>query len=382
MIHLRDAIAGLLIGAALIASHPAACAAADLSLGGTLAIRGDYNDFRAAAPPGAAATGLAEDFRLELTAGSGENASVVIVLDASSLDPGAILLHRAYLDLSFSPGVFLRLGRQKIAWGTGFAWNPTNYLGADKNRADLSADSPGVDALDLEAGWEKIAGAVVIRPADNPGDWGLAGRIGLTSLDLSLSGFVQGDRKGAGGDISLTAGDWVVHAEAAWKAGAQRAYVHDAGGIHEILTRPAGEYYFHGVLGAYRNFSGGWFALIEYYHNGEGWTGAEAAAYFAADPAIRSDPLLAADFGGELRRNYLFCQAHKEGFLHDGAAAGLSLLFNLDDGSRFLAPELSYAWKQDVRLHLRAGLFQGAAESEFGSLPAAGTFAAEVEMSF
>lgn len=372
----------LLIAALLAVLRPSACPAADLNIGGTLAIRGDYIDFRPAPPPGAAATGLAADLRLELTAGSGDNIGAVVILDASSLDPGAILFHRAYLDLALSAGAFLRLGQQKIAWGTGFAWNPTNYLGADKNRADLSADSAGVMALDLEAGWEKIAGAVAIRPADNPGDWGLAGRIGLTRSDLSLSGFVQGDRKGVGGDISLAAGDWVVHAEAAWKAGYMRAYVNDAGGTYEILTRPGGEFFCHGVLGAYRNFAGGWFALIEYYHNGEGWTNAEAAAYFAADRELRSDPRLSADFGGELRRNYLFCQVRKDGFCRDGVSAGLGVLYNLDDGSYLLTPELSYAWRQDLSLGLRAGLFHGAAESEFGSSPVAGTITAELEMAF
>jgi hypothetical protein len=40
------------------------------------------------------------------------------------------------------------MGRQKISWGRGFAWNPTNYIGADKNRADLEAVNPGVDTID------------------------------------------------------------------------------------------------------------------------------------------------------------------------------------------------------------------------------------------
>lgn len=366
----------------MAASWPAVCLAADMAFSGTFIVCGEYRDFRGPIPPGAAETAAEEELRLQLAIDGGEDTRGLILLGASSLDPEAILLREAYLDLRLSPGAFLRLGRQKIAWGTGFAWNPTNYLGAEKDRVDPAAE--GVDLLNLETDLAGLTCSLLAKPAGLWDEWGVAGRMGfpLSGGDLSFGAFIQGDRKGAGGDCALTLGEWVCHAEFAWKAGSTRAYVVDAGGVYEIRLRPADEFFFHGVLGLYRQFPGGSFVLLEYYHNGEGWTDSEAAAYYAADPAIKSDPRLSVDLHGELRRDYLFGLVRKDGFLHDDVSAGLSLLLNLNDGSFLLAPELSYAWKGDLRLAIKAGLFCGSAASEFGSSPAAGTLEAAVELSF
>ena len=33
-----------------------------------------------------------------------------------------------YLEFHPNPNLLLRVGRQKVSWGTGFGWRPTNYL--------------------------------------------------------------------------------------------------------------------------------------------------------------------------------------------------------------------------------------------------------------
>ena len=39
-----------------------------------------------------------------------------------------IEVEEGYLEFNPSLNLLLRVGRQKVSWGTGFGWNPTNYL--------------------------------------------------------------------------------------------------------------------------------------------------------------------------------------------------------------------------------------------------------------
>ncbi|MGE5576734.1 MAG: hypothetical protein ACM3TT_05995 [Syntrophothermus sp.] len=372
---------------ALILLRPGLGRAEGLVWNGSMEVKESYYGLKepnTAIPPEMA---FSTRLQLKMEMNSGEKQSSVVMLQYQTQDPGKessvnpgqqspdfnLSLQQAYVDLLLPRNAFLRAGRQKIAWGTGFAWNPTNYIGAGKNRADLAAEKPGVDALNVEVNSGRYSGTVVLKPGDHWGEGAAAAKLGFQVLhgDLSLSVYKGqdefGSKRAVGGDFATTLGDYVLYGEAAWQAGNRRAYVTNAG---EVQERPD-QGYFHGVAGVYRNFASNTFLLLEYYHSQEGWNDQEVENYYKllAAPLITPEvtALLQTEIG-DLRQNYLFFLARKPELI-DSLTVGGSVLWNLDDQSYMLTPEIRYDLGQSACLLLNGNLFRGERTTEFGSLP-------------
>ena len=54
----------------------------------------------------------------------------------------------------------MRVGKQRIAWGSGFAWNPTNRLEPPKNALNTTLEQEGALAARLD--WAPAAWASVV----------------------------------------------------------------------------------------------------------------------------------------------------------------------------------------------------------------------------
>lgn len=277
----------------------------------------------------------------------------------------------AFADCRLNDNFLLRLGRQRIGWGTGLAWNPTNYLGADENRADLSAALPGVDAVMNEVVWPASSLALAFAPSGG-GVWGEALRFGWQAWqsDFSLSAFSRGEAGGVGGDFAKAFGGCTVYGEMAWKRGDGRlTVVRDEDGYREEV-RPPDRYYLHGLLGMSYVSAAGATILLEYYHNQAGWNDSEAWNYSEYWP-LDTDNSIArqrlARFFGDLRQNYLY------GMIRGDMGGNLSLsmgaLWNLDDRSSQLLPMIEYKLGSDALVSLSAFVYEGDMNSEFGSLP-------------
>ena len=72
-------------------------------------------------------------------------------------------VRQAYLQYGWGSGLSLRAGKQRIAWGSGFAWNPTNRIEPPKNPLNTGLEQEG--ALAARMDWTPAAWAGVILVA-------------------------------------------------------------------------------------------------------------------------------------------------------------------------------------------------------------------------
>src|SRR5215472_933243 len=56
----------------------------------------------------------------------------------------------AYAQYGFGPGVSFRIGKQRIEWGSGLAWNPTNRLEPPKSAVNTALEQEGVLAARMD----------------------------------------------------------------------------------------------------------------------------------------------------------------------------------------------------------------------------------------
>lgn len=317
--------------------------------------------------------------KMEINSGEGESGVVLMQLKAPVQDPSSaeplpylFELNQAYIDLFLTESALLRMGRQKISWGSGFCWNPTNYLGSGKNRAEFMIDNSGVDAVDAEFNWGNTLLVLAVKPQSNWHDTGKAVKIGelVAGCDLSLSGFQQGDDRGYGCNFVTSLGEFIIYSEVAAKAGSHYFYIEN----HTEMERPADRYYLHGVFGINRIFAGNLSVMLEYYYNQKGWNDQEAENFFNYLDSLTGDQIAAlterkSALLADLRRNYLFLTIRKAGLFDDDLTISGRVLWNIDDHSYQLTPVLQYDLRRNIYIALNANLNFGGERTEFGSLP-------------
>ncbi|MFA6030549.1 MAG: hypothetical protein WC969_11900 [Elusimicrobiota bacterium] len=287
--------------------------------------------------------------------GTAEPPSYLDMEGTISSAPDAFWRHRLYRGWAElrSESFDLRFGRQRVAWGTGKLWNPTDFLNPYPPASIEREERRGVDALYARRGLGELGQA--------EGVWTLADR--WSASDLLAR--VRGNRWGS--DFSLLAGK-VAPSTDSWAAGGDFAADVFDGNFHgewlyaDLKTRTP---FWKGLVGYEYDFGSApphaWlknlWALVEYHHNGAG----------------RSDELrydTGPVTGGRevaLARNYLGAGLRKE--LHPLLQVELYALANLDDQSTFLMPSLD--WNALKDLHLLAGFqrFGGTRVSEYGRQP-------------
>lgn len=130
------------------------------------------------------------------------------------------LLDQFWLKFDVERSLFVTLGRQRIKWGSGRAWNPTDFLNDVRNPLDIFDARIGQDLIKLHypvesLGWnfyalgtfsgsdslEKVGGAI-------------RGEFVVGPTELALSGAVRKDRPiRFGADLSAAIGPFDVHSE-------------------------------------------------------------------------------------------------------------------------------------------------------------------------
>lgn len=176
--------------------------------------------------------------------------------------PFSLQLAQAWVKFDLGQVAYVTAGRQRIRWGTGRFWNPTDFINQEiRNSIDFFDQRVGVDLVKvhfpLEAlGWNLyligiIGGVDVVR------DTGLAARAEFVfgPAELALSSFVKDNAPlRFGADIS--AGVWLfdLKAEGIASRGLGRKLFEgdldfEAGALPtEVDTE--GQWYFEGVVGA------------------------------------------------------------------------------------------------------------------------------------
>ncbi len=134
-----------------------------------------------------------------------------------------VLLDQLWLKLDIGRTVFVTLGRQRIKWGSGHTWNPTDFLNRErKNPLDIFDQRTGVNLVKVhlpleKLGWNFYAIGTLDESA-KPEDVGGAFRaeVLINQTELAAGAAVRKDRPmRLGFDISSAIWDFDVHSELA-----------------------------------------------------------------------------------------------------------------------------------------------------------------------
>jgi hypothetical protein len=247
----------------------------------------------------------------------------------------------------------VRAGRQRIAWGTGKIWNPTDVLNPYQPTAIEPDERRGVDALYARLGVGALGQAELVwAPNDAWLGHDLLARVhdNLDGWDVSALGGKTAGAKDSwmlGGDFAGTVLDGTLHGEWArldprarapyWKA--------DLGWDYDVPDDPSRRWLKNSAF------------VFEWDYAGNGAT--DPARYNFAPELAGTEVGVARDYFGTTFSKDL------NPLLKLEAAA----IVNADDGSTFFSPTLT--WSALENLSLSAGLqrFGGERRTEYGREP-------------
>jgi len=263
------------------------------------------------------------------------------LLDVTDLDK--VTFDRAYVKVAF-PFADVTAGRQRVAWGTGYVFNPTDIFNPFAlTFAVADEDRPGIDAVRANFPLGPLSRFEAILLTDNEfsslnkSKKGFKGKTNIGMYDLSLSYVALGDE---GFQFGFdTAGELLglgVRAEAA------------------IINENADEdYSSKAILGWNYTFENGIGIDMEYFYNGEGqrdkskydWSGLFAGKIY------------------QLGTDYLFFGLNK--LLDEITTVSLSFLWNMNDSGFIVYPAFSRNIFENVDLNLEALIAGGDSGSEY-----------------
>ena len=303
-------------------------------------------------------------------------------------DETELALREAYLQVGGVAG-FVRGGRQRVTWGSGFAWNPTNRLEPPKNPLHTGLEQKGVLAVRGDWSPTKVATVTLVaaRVETRPGDLpialtsakknGGAARLALlvANTDVAAVVSVREERSPLFGlDVARgLQGGLTAHLEAALYRGSELGPSRD----ETFVRLAAGALYTRGESAL----------ALEYFHNGEGYGDRERAAWLAAlkaAPAVSLAYLAAAATpysGLGLGRDYVHASWTRS--VANGRW-GLSMraVASVTDGGVTLTPGVSYAPSGRVTVNADGLLPLGPADSEYRLAPVRGGLVTRVKVSY
>jgi len=301
----------------------------------------------------------------------------------------------AYATIKPSPNLTGTLGKKAYKWGKGYAWNPVGFINRfkDPNNPDealegyLTGEAEMVKSFSGDL--QTLALTTVLLPvmdgvneefgaADN---LNLATRLYLlyknTDIDfLFYTGNSSSTRMGVDFSRNITT-NFEIHGEYGFFPDLVKNYLEGSDSI--TRRKDTAHSYLFGIryLSEFNLTS-----IVEYYHNGGGYSSDELSQFYAlvAEGAAQyeetgSDSLLqmAGRFGQQgytkpyLGTDYLygrFSLKEPGDILYFTPA--LTAIYNVDDQSYSLTPELLYTGFTNWELRLRFSLLGGGSYSEYG----------------
>lgn len=165
-------------------------------------------------------------------------------------------IDRLYLDQDFSFGTFV-IGRQRISWGTGRVWNPTDIFNPINPANFGKIEKDGADAASMKFYLGQLTDLQLVYNAEyhfKYSDYAARFHTNILNYDFSLmSGFAD-KRLVNGGDFAGDIGGAGIRGEALVST--------------DVINHTG--YYIKWILGADMQFTEKLYGLLEYYHNGQG----------------------------------------------------------------------------------------------------------------
>jgi hypothetical protein len=264
-------------------------------------------------------------------------------LDWTLVDRGDLFmrhrLHRAALSLDMPP-FRLAVGRQRIAWGTGKLWSPTDFFNPLNPLSLERSERRGADAALVALALGPEAEMTGVYAPQNNGSGRKAARVHATIQGRDVS-ILAGARPGAwflGGDFASPLGNGLVRGEMI------TAFQDNGTAVFQGVI--AGEYTFPNSLGI----------VMEYFENGEGKS---RTREFELQRLLRGEIV-------SLGKRFLGAIVGYD--LTPLWRAEVALAQSLTDGSTYMNPRLTYAVTANAEVGVGAGVTRGHARSEFGRL--------------
>jgi len=289
------------------------------------------------------------------------------------------------------PGFTLDTGKTVLKWGKGYAWNPVGFVERvkDPNDPELAREGFTVLAADFVRSMQGPLTTVAFTPVLLPSsssvndDYGRTGHLNVAAKlyllyrDTDIDFYVLGNGSRSrryGMDFSRNLStNLEVHGEWA-RITAQEFQVADAAGNVSRRTEPVNSW----LIGVRYLTERETTYIAELYRNGTGFSELEYRNFVAiAQRALAADPqsalfaraqALSQSYGRQNPlRDYLYVRvSQKEPFDILYFTPSLTLIVNLEDGSRSISPELLYTGRNNVELRARAVFLSGGRETDFG----------------
>ncbi|MBC8175316.1 MAG: hypothetical protein H8E82_06655, partial [Candidatus Marinimicrobia bacterium] len=275
-----------------------------------------------------------------------------------------LFLDNVYLRASFSK-FDVTVGKQQIALGTGYAWNPTDIFN-QKDLLDPTYENPGINAVRVEIPLgSRLLADLIVTPGS---DWNISRRfiqlkMGLGSFDLMLiSGTFQWDRTGIELDtmnIFMPIQESVIPTERQIVGGAIVGELFGLGLWAEGAWNKLKEEddYVEFLTGFDYTFDFQTYLMVEYYHNGSGISGGEELRFNDYIYYLNGET-------HSLMQDYSFVYLNHP--LADLLTIGVFGIVNFNDESFVINPQLEWNAFENVNVTLLISQSFGDDKTEFG----------------
>ena len=304
-------------------------------------------------------------------------------------------IFEGYLALKPSPSFTAEVGKKTLHWGKGYAWNPVGFAQRPKDPTDPNLPLEGLvmASADYIKSFNGSLQTVSITPVlipvyeDINEDFGkinhvnFAGKLYLLfyDTDIDFMFLTEGSktsRLGADFSRNITT-NLEIHGEFAFINSFEKKFIDSNGNLFDE-TSDAKSY----LAGIRYLTSFDTTFICEYYRNGTGFTTSEMKGFFAFvdkgydvfidsgdDSLLRKASTFAEKSYGRRHpmRDYLYLRiSQKEPFDILYFTPSITWIYNVNDESYSLAPELLYTGITNFELRLKAGFIVGDRQTEYG----------------
>lgn len=304
-------------------------------------------------------------------------------------------VYEAYLSIKPTPSFTGSIGKKSYKWGKGYAWNPVGFINRtkDPNNPEEALEGYITTEADLIKSFtgslQTVALTTVLLPVwedvnDNFGETdniNIAAKLYLlykdTDIDVLLyTGNSRSTRYGLDFSRNL-ATNFEIHGEAAYTPNHKKVTLQDD---NSVVTSTNSSFSY--LLGLRYLSENDITSIIEYYHNDVGYTEKEMDHFFqlvvdGESQLLSSNIATLLDKARDMSlkgygkpqpgRNYLYGRfTQKEPFDILYFTPGITTIFNLDDTSYSLSPEMIYTGFTNWELRLRFTYLEGPSFSEYG----------------
>ncbi|MBU4582440.1 MAG: hypothetical protein KKH02_08545 [Proteobacteria bacterium] len=307
-------------------------------------------------------------------------------------------LYEGFISLNPSSAWKIDAGKKTFKWGKGYAWNPVAFIDRPKDPDDPEVGMEGVFAVstDFTKSFDGPLKTISFTPVLQPvydhinAELGkkdylnLAGKLYLlfydTDIDfIFLTGGSRTTRFGA--DFSRNIGtNWEIHGEAAYIKDFRANLIDPSGKVsateYDATSFLLGTRYLTDLDTTF---------ILEYYRNGTAFSGQEMKDFFGfindayrtytatgSDTALQKAVALSDGNYGRANpmRDYLYLRiAQKEPFDILYFNPAITTIYNLNDRSFTVSPEMVYTRITNLDLRLKASFIAGPKESEYREKP-------------